>query len=884
MLLLTGPSASGKTTFCVQRIQEHLRAGDRNWRLLVPTATMAEHIRNQLARQGFVFSPTAISTLAKFVDNLVPDLPNLPTGALEIITGEALAGDCPARYLPMRDFIGFRRALASAIEEFVSAGATLSDLPRDAADFGAVASTVLAAIHSRGMNLNGVRLREAQARLAPADTAYYLVGFYSFNNPELEFVRALAGTAKVTISITEWAGSESAIAYLRTFAVEKRSFEGTSAPAQRTLVAAPTLDAELTDMARRIHEEHERGRPWRDMGIVVRSEQPYVPALRSALERFGIPTRFYFGSPLARHSLIRYFTALVDAMLRGWDHAATIDALRLAGSPLEHADKLEYDVRSRLPGAGLADIAQIADPAYATFFAQLEEMTPWALTTAPAATWAERFATLRRLCSPAKVDDGISHEDAMMLRARANAIESWEEALTNTAAIFGVAPISCSQFRSALATVLDAMSLRVPDHRRDVVHIIDAFEARQWRLPVLFVCGLIEKQFPKYHSENPILDDRIRRHLQSRGIPLRTSTERQSDEQFLFDCILGRASEHIVLSYPVLNAKADANLPSFLIERAKPFTDEGSVDARPAPLGPRGSEPYPGIFDEQLRSRFAEKHSVIAASAIEAYLQCPYQFYIQRSLRLEDSVADPWERLDPIVQGDIAHAVLERVYRHGRPIEDAFNEIFARTCAEKHVPDGYRTEAIRLDLLHNLQLLVRDDRLKPGTRSLYEEKFNLPLGDGTVVRGRIDRIEIDSAGRAIVFDYKYSGKNSVQRTEAGHDEKTRVQGGLYMLALPQLGDYTPAGMVYCGFKRELSFGGWIVRPFYTDIKKDCEHDRLHDIMQLAREAALETAQKIRGGEIRPAPADEGRCEFCACAKMCRVEMVPATAVAGGSVF
>jgi hypothetical protein len=88
-------------------------------------------------------------------------------------------------------------------------------------------------------------------------------------------------------------------------------------------------------------------------------------------------------------------------------------------------------------------------------------------------------------------------------------------------------------------------------------------------------------------------------------------------------------------------------------------------------------------------------------------------------------------------------------------------------------------------------------------------------------------------------------------------------------------------MVYAGFKRELSFGGWIIQPHYPDIRKDCGEERLEEVMRLAREAALETAQKIRAGEIRPEPADEGRCEFCACANICRVEMMPAAVAAGG---
>jgi len=185
--------------------------------------------------------------------------------------------------------------------------------------------------------------------------------------------------------------------------------------------------------------------------------------------------------------------------------------------------------------------------------------------------------------------------------------------------------------------------------------------------------------------------------------------------------------------------------------------------------------------------------------------------------------------------------------------------------------------------LHNLELFVRDERLVPAVRSLYEQTFALPLGDGTTVSGRIDRIEIDSAGRATVIDYKYSGKLSIARSKNGHDVQTRVQGGLYLLALSQLGDFTPAGMVYCGFKREVSFGGWIVRPYHMQVKEDCSEDRLGEVMSAARESALYAVAAIRGGTIAPKPVDETRCQFCAYARMCRVERVAAAAAMGAGL-
>ena len=60
MLLLTGPPASGKTVFCVQQFRECLQRRDRDCLLLTPTTTAAEHLRNELAREGLLLSPKSV--------------------------------------------------------------------------------------------------------------------------------------------------------------------------------------------------------------------------------------------------------------------------------------------------------------------------------------------------------------------------------------------------------------------------------------------------------------------------------------------------------------------------------------------------------------------------------------------------------------------------------------------------------------------------------------------------------------------------------------------------------------------------------------------------------------------------------------------------------
>ena len=74
MLLLTGPPASGKTRFCVSELRERLSRGESNCHLLVPTTTMAEHLRNELTREGFVFSPRVVSTFGKFLGVFFPSV------------------------------------------------------------------------------------------------------------------------------------------------------------------------------------------------------------------------------------------------------------------------------------------------------------------------------------------------------------------------------------------------------------------------------------------------------------------------------------------------------------------------------------------------------------------------------------------------------------------------------------------------------------------------------------------------------------------------------------------------------------------------------------------------------------------------------------------
>jgi ATP-dependent helicase/DNAse subunit B len=881
MRLILGPPGSGKTTSCLEQLRAALRANRGDCRLIVPTATMGEHLRNELAREGFVFKPALVSTFTKFVEPYCVATPGVSSGAIEIIVAEVLAHTPLTKYAAVRDFAGFRASIVHIVEEFSSAGGSTEILARCGVepDFIRIYEGVLAALKQRNLHLRAAQLRQTTEKIAengcPGVEELIFTGFYSFTAPELEVIRTLADRVKLTIALAEWAGAQPTIDALSRIATSVERLNAWPSTAHRTLCVAPTLDAEVSEIARRMIQAHNNGRPWREMGVLVRSEATYVPALRSAFQRFGIPARFYFSAPLNDAPAVRYFRALMEAMLSGWDHIATLKALRLPGSPLEAGstgDWFEYAVLKRAPNSGIDGLRALGDENAGSVLTSLDGLTSWSTGKAFPSTWASRMRRLRSLFTSVDLRDRISHEIALLWRSHAAALDAFEAACDAASAVLDVAmPIECKPYWEAVETVLAASELRVPDHRRDVVHVIDAFEARQWGLPVVFVCGLLEKEFPKYQTEDAIFPDPIRRRMQSAGVQLRTSQQRQSDERFLFDLALTRAREALVLSYPQLNAKGEANLPSFFLHHARPFVEDRAADVRPQPDRERALEPMPFIATEEARRELLARHTRFAPTHIETFLQCPFQFFAQRTLKLRGAPEEPWERLNPLVQGMIVHRALERSHRERRRVAEVFDEVFNEYCADAYVPEGYRTEAVRLELLYNLEMMEADEKLCRGVKSHYEEPFAFELDEGAVLKGTVDRIEVDAEGNATVIDYKYKSKLSTEKTKKGHEERTAVQGGLYLIAAEQMG-YKPADMFYCGIKRDVTFAGWMTSSRYPEIKQAVAPEQLQSVMQQAREDTLVAISGIRDGNIAPKPADELKCDYCDFAHSCRYEV------------
>ncbi len=845
-------------------------------RLLLPTATLARHLENEIAREGLVFRPGLIQTLNGFVEELVAEFPQAPETVVHLLVEEAVARANRPEFRRVAHLPGFCVRLARTLLEFYAAGcdsgrlaACLPETPL-AAGFLAVYQEVDRALGRRGLLPRAKRIERAAARIdrdgAKGVRTVWLDGFHALPDPELAVIQALGRCTDLTLTLPDYQATTPLRSRLLSSGFDEERFVRKRPSPAMLLMKAPRIEREVEEIARRIVEQAAAGRPWREIGIIVRAAGAYVPLLRATLERFAIPAHFYFETSAARHPAIRFLTGAIDAMLAGWDHCATLAVLRLAprfaDSPA--LDALDFAVREQIPNAGLESFQALLPAAEGDIrrliedLGALEELRSLELTPGE---WAIRWRTLRSLYQPPR-DASLDHEMALIWRGHAEALDEFEKVLAAAAlALDAERPVALENFWRAVKSVLRLQPLRSHDARRDVVHVLSAPEARQWVLPVVFVCGMVEKQFPQFHTADPFFPDAARRRLQAAGIRVRTAADFEQEEQELFESAISRATMLVTLSYPEFTARGESNLPSlFLDARLRP---QSSRLVRPVARHIPAPVPPAVISGSGLLELLRKKTGTLSVSALESWLQCPFRYFGGNLMRLREAPPRPEDRLDFSLQGQIVHDVLAQWHRDPQQdIAALFEGVFAAFCEAKHVPQGYHTERLGNAMLDDLERFATDSQWqRAGFTSRAEEKFVFPLDDSLGISGRIDRLDTDAQGLSYVIDYKYSAVDQVRKKR----NSNQLQGPLYFLAAESEFGVKPAGMFFVALKRGVEYIGWSDTGLLESDPIPCEWAN-------TAERVAQIASQIRQGAFAPAPADRKACSYCDSRDICRIEV------------
>jgi len=517
-----------------------------------------------------------------------------------------------------------------------------------------------------------------------------------------------------------------------------------------------------------------------------------------------------------------------------------------------------------------------------------------------------------------------------------------------------------------LAATIAALDFRVwsgPVAGR--VRIADPYRLRAARFDHVFVASLQDGEFPRRdRGGDPFLSEGQRSAL---GLDPRRNTE--AEERYLFYSCIALPRERLFLSYRESDESGGAEARSPLLDDVRrllapaapthgpdpveeaisrvrdlaqvvPAVSEApgedglarAVAASGRDLDPAALDPGDERVAKRVAGRIAvaraaeaaarapgpltnpaviESLAAIAAyggTTLEEFDSCSYRWFAGHEL--DPQPLDPVP--DPLVQGGLMHATLDRLYGE-RPGGDALprpdslaawtargQAILAEACAERELGDHPAERAIRRRVERLLtRFLAEESQRDPGgfepwlleaTFGEQEDSDRPTLEiDGWGLHGAIDRVDRAPDGSALVIDYKLSSRVTPRQK---FEEKAKLQLQLYLLAVAEHWGARAVGGLYHPLRgtsvrrprgavlESAAAGLGSYRLYGSDLVDEAG---LEELLDEARTRAGAIVARIRAGDIRRDPGprpglrDHDVCPtYCQFAPICRRDRSPAS--------
>lgn len=432
------------------------------------------------------------------------------------------------------------------------------------------------------------------------------------------------------------------------------------------------------------------------------------------------------------------------------------------------------------------------------------------------------------------------------------------------------------------------------------VRLLDDQAARYGEFDDLTVVGLIESEWPDRSRRNIFYPPNL---LKALGWPSEAERRAAADARFLD--LLASPRSRIELSAFLLDDEAIVSRSIQLDEvpRARLSSMPGADITEPLmpderlalgsdrPLSmPAPAESWLALRDSRTPRSDPAFHGAVgetpqrvwSVSALETYTGCPFKFYAQHVLRLEEEPDDE-EVMDPRRQGQFVHEVFETFFRawqdagHGAitPLNlPVARELFVQVVdrALEHVAEGEaaleRTRLLGSPAAAGLGEAVfrmEAERPVPVVARLLEHalngRFTIETDAGprqVELRGKADRIDLLDDGTFRLIDYKLGWPP---------DKGKALQLPIYALCAEQRLDvlgrtWTLGEAVYLAFK-----GPRRVVPLFSN------ETARREMLARAQQRLADTLDAIAIGAFPPSPDDVYRCESCSFSSVCRKDYV-----------
>lgn len=479
-------------------------------------------------------------------------------------------------------------------------------------------------------------------------------------------------------------------------------------------------------------------------------------------------------------------------------------------------------------------------------------------------------------------------------------------------------------FVSSLQNALNGASLPEPRLKgRPTLIIGEMMEARGVRFKAVALLGFSEGVFPHVERADPFLDESLRMTV---GLDSRLDREQAG----LFYQAITRTDQYLLITRPYLSASGeDWEASPYWKEVQKRFTKSVLRVVRPddipdlneaasshellfwavrqrvlpkrfeefAPrwknlqyareiLSARRAKQPVGVyegFSPDLSQVLADRYpfgSIWSASRLEAYGNCPHQFYIKVALELEEKTVPElgWEVWQ---LGSMLHKFLEQSYSNAIDPNDVASVLTALSdIAQPIFEDAPSEYGFRPSSLWEYQKAELFSMLRKTIEALqaqsngwepvaYEKKFGIDripplqidLGSETMkLRGVIDRLDRNEQGNIRVVDYK-SGSSHLEPKDLVNG--ARLQLPLYALAARetlQLGNVTEG--IYWKIK-DAKPSSLKLSNFKTDNGTGVE-EAIHVVLEHLKQIL----SGIRAGEFPPIPPKGGCASYCIAKQWC----------------
>jgi len=478
---------------------------------------------------------------------------------------------------------------------------------------------------------------------------------------------------------------------------------------------------------------------------------------------------------------------------------------------------------------------------------------------------------------PARFCD-VHGDNLVWLKRDLNAFESLIDVLdelNDTSQIFAGGTIDLQNFVAIFSFYLKSRPYTYSESKEGI-WVLSPMMLRGLKFDKIYVPGMVEGEFPRDFRPDWLLKDWERANFNKKGYCFDTLDILLEKEEESFDFI--KASATIgYFSYPNVSDDNTALLMSSYLENLVSLYETSIENVSLESIyhftntDTNHIAPKPGVVLENTKQKLREyfKEKPFSTTLFNMYGECPYKFFLARVLNL--TPPDEEGEYTAMARGTVLHKILETFFKNHREgleaekinvyndeIKALADEIMGSLCLEESFLHPLLFEIEKNEIAKSIMkyiasYLKQAGDFKPVFFEMgfgYKQDFSFEFAPDILFSGKIDRVDEDSNGRLIIFDYKSGSTPDIKHIEEG----THLQMPLYIMACEQLLKKPVVGGAFISLKKG-AIDNILVRdknlPFVSKRRKkgNLSQEEWDDLMNTVKDTIRLYADNIREAQF-----------------------------------